>query len=141
MTRTVRTETTSESPKALIFGLGTFIDPLAKELTHKGCFVRTEKNQIEDLGNYHYIFLTDISDVTPSFPHLLPSGKILVIVKDPTQKPEIIDPKLKIVAVGDPQVWDPDALASHLVKSIFSAQKGVVDLRRKVVYAKPKDVV
>lgn len=141
MTRTVRTETTAESPKALIFGLGTFIDPLSKELTQKGCLVRKELNQIEDLGSYNYIFLTDISDVALSFSHLLSSGKILVLVKDPTQKPEIVDPKLKIVAVGDPQVWDPDELASQLVKSIFSAQKGVVDLRKKVVHAKPKEEV
>jgi len=132
MVKTLRTETTGEKPRALIFSIASVVKTLAHELRNKGCVVRTEQSQIEDLGSYEYIFLSDTADVVPAQSHLAKSGKMLLFVKDPSVAVVAADQSLKIAAVGDPEAWDPKSLAHFLVKTMFSSQKGVVDLRGKM---------
>ncbi len=131
-----------ELPQALIIGGTIIADLLTQKLEELSCHVIRTDSYYPALGKFDYIFqFGNFSTVEIALKNYLrPAGKILFIE---TEK-EVLPEKpwgIKIVRIGDISLWNPDRLVNILLKTIFSGNYEIVNVRkisslRKDIYRK-----
>ncbi|MCL4338376.1 DUF4012 domain-containing protein [Patescibacteria group bacterium] len=120
-----------ELPQTLIIGGAIIADLLTQKLEELSCHVTKTDSYYPALGKFDYIFqFGNFSAVEIAQKNYLKTtGKILFIE---TEK-EVLPEKpggIKIVRIGDISLWNPDRLVNILLKTIFSSNYEIVNVRK-----------